>query len=195
MRDLLFDVPWYLPTVLGIIGLAVFVNGNRRQNRKLQNSGGIVVLIAVLWMMASYLVDTPKEICQKQTRQFVRSVVDRDWEMFDRLTGPAIGLSIVGSPVETETHADLTALVKAKADQVGLKSAGLTDVSAAQTGQTVTVSIRVFSTQQASMDQPVDSEWEIDWREASGRWLVHEIRAIRVANLPPDQVRGVLRLH
>ena len=42
--DLLFSVPWYLPTVTAIIGLALLVNGNRRQNARLRNIGGLVML-------------------------------------------------------------------------------------------------------------------------------------------------------
>jgi hypothetical protein len=195
MRDLLFDVPWYLPTVLGIIGLAIFVSGNRRVDRRLQNIGGIVTLVAAGWAIMSYLVDTPKEICQKETRHFVRSVVDRDWDTFDGLMEPGVVFRFVGSPWRIDGQDSLHNAVKADVEQIGLKSATATDVKASEADHIITVEMNVWSNQDYTMGTPIQSEWQLDWKESNGRWLLHEIRAIRVANVAPEQVRGNLRAH
>jgi hypothetical protein len=195
MRDLLFSVPWYLPTVTAIIGLALLVNGNRRQNPRLRGAGAGVMLAAVGWAGLSYLVETPKEICARQTRQFVQAVVDRNWPTFDGLVAPTVSLAFFGGSASDETRDQFTPWVKAKADQIVLKSAALTDVTPVETGNTITVTIRVWSVQDASMGQPLDSEWDVDWQSANGKWLIHEIRALRVGNIAPDQLRGALRVH
>jgi hypothetical protein len=43
------------------------------------------------------------------------------------------------------------------------------------------------------MDRPIDSQWQLTWRETSGQWLLHEVRAVQVANVPLEQLRGFLR--
>jgi hypothetical protein len=53
--------------------------------------------------------------------------------------------------------------------------------------------MRVYSTQDISMGQPLDSEWEMEWHRPAGAWLLHEVRGLRVANIPPELIRGSLR--
>jgi hypothetical protein len=195
MHDLLFSVPWYLPTATAIIGLALLVNGNSRQNARLRNAGGIVMLLAVGWAVMSYLVDTPKEICEKQARQFVKAVVGRDWPTFDGMMETGVDFKFVGSPWQIDGRDNLSGAVKADIEQIGLKSAAATDVTAADAGSTITVGMKVWSNQEYTMGTPLDSEWELDWRETGGHWLLHEIRAIRVSGVKPEEVRGSLRKH
>lgn len=194
MRDLLFSVPWYLPTITAMIGLALFVRGNGRQDPRLRGAGLVVIFAALGWAVMSYLVETPKEICDRQTRQFVQSVVDRDWQKFAGFVAPQIDIVFFGGPAQTQTGAEFVPWVRARAEEIDLKSAALTDVKPVESGDTITVTIRVWSVQDKSMGQPVDSEWEIDWQQSSGKWLIHEIRALRVGNIAPEQFRGALRV-
>ena len=193
MRDFLFDVPWWAPTLLGIIGIALFVSGNRRQNTRRRTTGLTVLSLGILWAVVSYLVDTPKEICQKQTRQFVRSVVDRDWNTFQRLTEPQADFTFTGSDWLIAGRDTLLDAVRTDVDQIGLRGAHITGMQADETGNAVVVRIRVYSTQDASMGQPLDSEWEMEWHKPADAWLLHEIRGVRVANIPPEFIRGSLR--
>ena len=195
MRDLLFDVPWYLPTFLAVIGLSLFVSGNRRQKPRLRGAGIALVLVAVTWAVVSYLVDTPKEISQKQTRRLVQSVVDRNWNTFDALLDPGVSFRFVGSPWQIDGRDTLSDAVKADVNQIGLKSAHISDIETAKKGDTITVTMKVWTTQDLTLDRPLDSQWELDWRQAgaSGRWLLRQIRAIEVTGVTPDQVRGTLR--
>lgn len=192
MRDLLFSVPWYLPTLLAIVGLALFVSGNRRQKPPVRTAGVAVIGLAILWAVVSYLVDTPKEICERQTREYVRSVADRDWKTFDRLMEPGARLTD-GANQPVANQSNWSAEVKTGADQIGLKSVVITDLKAFETGEVVTTTIRVFTTQDLTMERPVDSDWELEWRPTGGRWLLHEIRAVHVEGASLDQVRGYMR--
>ena len=184
MRDLLFSVPWYLPTLVGIVGLALWVNGNRRQNPRLRTSGLAVIAVAIGWAVMSYLVDTPREICERQTRQFVQSVVDRNWQTFDSFLEPNITLVLFGATPEPQSREHLSDWVKARAQQIDLKSN--------ESGNTVTTGMTVWSDQ--GNYGPVNSAWEVDWQESNGKWLVHEIRGLRVGGISSDQVRGNLKL-
>ena len=193
MDDLLFDVPWWIPTVLAIVGIILLVSGNRRQNNRIGSAGTVLILIAVGWAVMSYLVDTPKEICQKQTRAMVRSVLDRDWNKFDGLLAPDVTFRFTGSTWQIAGRETISSDVKQDVDQIGLHGAHITDIRAAENAGTITVSFKVFTTQDLTMDRPLDSEWETDWQKSQNQWRLREIRAIRVSGVTADQVRGSLR--
>lgn len=195
MYDLLFDVPWWIPTVLVIAGIALWVSGNRRRNANLRTVGLVLVVVAAVWAGISFLVETPKEKCQKQTRALVAAVVGRDWSKFDSLLDPSADFRLAGSSWDISGREALETAVKEDVDRVGVKSARITDIRAERHGDTVTVSITVWSDQSETMDQPIDSDWETDWRETGGRWLLRQIRAVRVANLSSEEIRRQLPAH
>jgi len=192
MSDLLFDVPWWIPVVLVITGISLWVSGNRRQERRLRDGGAGVLVLAVGWAAMSYLVDTAKETCQKQTRQFVQAVVDRKWSTFDRLLDPDVRFAFTGSSWRIVGRDTLSQAVQADIGHIGLKTAHPAGVRATQDAGTVTVRTTVWSTQDSTMGQPLDSDWEFDWQQVGGKWLLHEIRAMRVSHVSPEEIRGSL---
>lgn len=192
MRDLLFSVPWYLPTILGIAGLSLFVSGNRRQKPQVRTAGVAVIGLAILWAVVSYLVETPKEICDKQTRQYVRAVVDRDWPSFDRLMEPDVRFTD-GTDWQIAGRDTWAGDVKSGAEQIGLKSASISSMDLAETSGAIIATITVYSTQEATLERPIESEWTLEWRQSGGRWLLHELRPVQVTGASLDQVRGMLR--
>ena len=194
MRDLLFNVPWYLPTVLAIVGLALFVSGNRRQRAQVRTAGVALIGLAIVWAVVSYLVDTPKEICERQTRQYVRAVAEQDWKTFDGLMEPDVRFN-GGGDWHIDGSSNWAADVKAGAQQIGLKSANVTGLTMAESGNAVTATIHVWSTQDLTMDRPVDSDWELEWRPSGNKWLLHELRAIHVTGASLDEVRRDLNRH
>jgi hypothetical protein len=192
MSDLLFDVPWWLPTLVGIVGISVWVSGNRRQDQKVRTWGLGVFAVAIGWAVLSYLVDTDKEKCQKLTRQFVQSVVAQDWNTFDNLLDPNVSFRFAGSAWSIVGKDTLDNALRADMTRVGVMSARVTGIHAHESEGTITVHIAVWSTQKATMDQPIDSEWEFDWQKSGGNFLLHEIRAVRVRNLTMEDIRQAL---
>ena len=192
MNDLLFEVPWWLPTLVGVIGISVAVSGNRRQDDRVRGWGLAVIAVAVGWALMSYLVDTDKEKCMKLTRQFVESVVAQDWKTFDDLLDQNVAFRFKDSPWSIVGKDTLDNALRADIAHIGVQSARITGNEAHQESGTVTVHISVWSIQKSTMDQPLNSEWELDWQKSGGKFLLREIRAIRVANLTADQIRGSL---
>jgi len=72
--NLLFDTPWWLPTTLAFLGIALFWNGNRRTDAKLRNVGLALLLAAVAVVAVSHFIDTDIERAEKQSKRLVRSV-------------------------------------------------------------------------------------------------------------------------
>jgi hypothetical protein len=193
MNDLLFSVPWWIPTVLVITGISLMVRGNRAQNQRTRNIGTGVILLGVGWAVMSYLVDTPKETCIKQTRQFVQSVVARDWTTFDNLLGPNVRFQFAQENWDIDGRDRMDTAVRADIDHVGVSSASVGGLEASENADVVTTSFRVFSVQKATMDEPITSDWDLDWRKSSaGHWAVSEIRCRGVGNLDAKGIQGSL---
>jgi hypothetical protein len=189
MSDLLFAAPWYLPALTALIGIALLISGNSRQSNPMKAAGAVVLGLGVVWFFLGLLVDTPRKICEQQTRQYVQAIVDGDWPTVTRLMEASISLSVVDSPSQSVDRQKLADFIKSKAAQIGLKGAALTDVESKQSDGTVVVTIKVFSTQEMSMDRPVDSEWELTWAKSGSQWSLHQIHAIRVSGIEPGQIR------
>ena len=74
MTDLLFDQPWWLPTSIIIVGIALFISGNRRQLPRLRNAGAIIVLVALAFSLISFSSKpTKKNASAKPTSWSIRS--------------------------------------------------------------------------------------------------------------------------
>src|SRR5262252_9147211 len=97
MTDLLFDTPWWLPTILAGLGIYLFWSGNRRQESKVRNAG-LLMLAATAGVLAlSYFVDTPKETAIKRTKTMVRSIEARDWPTLRKTIDPGVTLGVAGA--------------------------------------------------------------------------------------------------
>jgi|SRR5579884_4262840 len=191
MSDLLFDTPWWLPTIIAFVGVILFVTGNRRQKTGVRTAGTAVLAAAVLLILVSYFVDTDKEKCLNGTRKLVQSVEQGDWKTFDSLLDPQATLELGGQSV-LNGRDEITKAARAGVERAGLKSATITHKEAKQDGPLVTVSMRVFTTQDLSMGRPLDSDWELDWQQSNGQWLVRRIREVQVQGVSSQQLQREL---
>src|SRR4051812_12349549 len=112
MANLLFDTPWWLPTLLVGVGIVLFWNGNRRQETKLRNIGLLLVAAAAGMMAVSYLVDTPLEKAVKQTKLLVNSVETSDWTAMRSILGANTQLSVLGGPAVYESRDEIVDAAK-----------------------------------------------------------------------------------
>lgn len=192
MSDLLFDTPWWLPTIIAFVGVILFVKGNRRQNANIRTAGTAVIGAAILLILVSYFVDTDTEKCLNGTRRLVQAVEQQDWKTFDSLLDPQATLELERGKPAYSGRDELTKAARAGVERAGLKSATITHKEAKQDGPVVTVSMRVFTTQDLSMGRPLDSDWELDWQEANGHWLVRRIRNVQVQGISAQQLQREL---
>ena len=115
MQDFLFDTPWWAFVMIGIVGVALFMSGNARQNKGALRAGVAVLLVGVLLAITSYLVDTPKEKVLKGTHALVTAAVDRDKATMNAELHPSATLAGWNRQQIIDGAATL-------ADQFGLKS-------------------------------------------------------------------------
>jgi hypothetical protein len=190
MSDLLFDVPWWLPTLLAIIGIALFINGNKSQAMKVRNAGLGLILLAIAWSLLSYFVDTDKEKVDRETRQLVQNVVDADWTKFQSKLTPSATVTTNG---RTDVNgADMVVrLARTGAELVHLKSARVQNMTIEQTGPLIAARCDLFTTQDAIASMETSS-WQFDWERTSDGWKIREIRLLRLHGVESDQLHDVM---
>jgi hypothetical protein len=185
MRELLFDTPWWLLTIIGVIGIALFMSGNARQTKSVLRAGLAVLLFGVVLAVVSYLVDTPREKVIKGTHALVKAAVDRDKTTLNAELHP--NASLAGWKRQQIIDGAV-----AYADQFGLKSATITGMDVQQDDPTIfTVKMRVvaqFSGKQAYFDT-VPTDWELSWWEMpDGKWLLKNVAPLGSGNLSGSQL-------
>ena len=194
MSDLLFDVPWWIPTVLALLGVFIFWNGNNRQQAKLRNTGTGLVLLAVAWFAISYFVDTDKEKCEKGTVKLVSDVTKGQWNEFQSMLSRDVVFRVQGGNSYAEGSDKMTAFAKAGADTIKLESAYVQSHQAEQTGTIITVTANIFSTQSASYQPTINSSFQFDWELLNEGWKIREIRIMQVGDSKARDIETFMHL-
>jgi hypothetical protein len=190
MIDLLFDQPWWLPTTIIIVGVALFISGNRRQVTRLRNSGAALVLAAVLLMLISFFVETDKEKCLRQTHELVNAVVAGDWTHFTSLLDPKVRLGIMSTTI----YANRQDLLKGAQDgtqKYGLKAVHVLSIDAKQTQSLITVDMKVITEQDFAEGHPLPSSWELEWQQTDSGWKMDRLTCLQIDDLNLSQMNGV----
>ena len=184
MRDLLFDTPWWLLTLVALAGIALFISGNARQNKRILRAGIGVLLFGALLALVSYLVDTPKEKVIKGTHALVKAAVNRDKTALNAELHP--NASLAGWKRQQIIDGAV-----AYADQFGLKSATITGMEVQENPTMITVTMRVvaqFAGKQSYFDT-VPTDWQLNWWETpDGKWLLKDVTPLGGGNLSGGQL-------
>jgi hypothetical protein len=195
MRDLLFDVSWWVPVLLAVIGVALLVSGNNRQNAGLRNGGAGVILVGIGWLVLSFVIDTPRKTCQRLTTSAVQAVVDGDWKTFDDLLAASADARFVGRQWRVDGKQAVDQTAKYVAKNSGLHSASVRRVQVTENSPTITVAFTAFTETDLAPGHPIDSDWEFDFRESGKNWQIQEIRVSRVDESAPESIRESLNKH
>lgn len=180
--DLLFDTPWWLPTVPLGVGLVMLWVGNNRQDKGLLRMGLAGVLLGLSVILISYFVQTDVEKASARSRHLVEAVVSRDWEAMRKLMHErATVVTLSGRDVIVER-------VKEGAERINLRSGRVTGLSAQRQASSILVNLRIFSEQ----DQPVNliaTDWRFIWQKSGDEWLLFRIEVLTSASFNEDVLR------
>ena len=186
---LLFETPWWLPTVVVVIGAVVFYTANKRGEARLRRAGVIIAALGVGLALVSYFVDTDRERAVKRTRQLVTSFEDKDWATMRSLLHPKASVGIANVPITLYNDREqIVARAQDAADRYGFRSVNITSLDARQDQTIITVSLSVISVQEQTGGRPITSTWEFDWLESADGWSLYKIRAIQVGGQQGDRI-------
>ena len=109
MTDLLFQTPWWLPTLIAVAGVVLFVTGNARTETRVRTAGLVVICLAILLAVVSYFVDTPRETAQKQSRELCYAFERADWPKMTSILDKSTAVTVLGNTVYPSRDRILTA--------------------------------------------------------------------------------------
>jgi hypothetical protein len=194
MSDLLFDVPWWIPTFLALLGAVVFWNGNNQLNARLKKIGMGLIVFAAAWFALSYFVDTDKEKAQKWTKQLVSSVAAGDWQTFRSHLAPDVRFSVQDGNSFAEGSERVSEYAKAGAQSINLQSANVQTSRAEQTGPYITVFASISSSQNLKdFPQTASSSFQFDWQLSKAGWVIHEIRIVQIFNYKARDLQDAMK--
>jgi hypothetical protein len=184
---LLFDAPWWLPTLLAFLGIALFWNGNRRQESKVRNAGLLFVLAAVLVLAVSHFVDTDLEKATKQSKDLVYAVEKRDWTTLGTILDPLTSLTVLDSFQLYGTRPQIVDAAQRAVDEHGLKNVRILSVTPEQTDTLINITMTIMSEQQATGGRPITTTWQFEWQQSGDTWALVRIINLSIGNLRGDQ--------
>lgn len=183
MSQFLFQTPWWFPTLLAAVGIFLFWSGNRRQENNVRLAGLVLVLLAILVSVVSYLVVTDQERALIDSRQLVYAVPKQDWATMKRLMDPACGLSLLGGVPIYDGRDQIIAGAQKAVNEYGLKSVHVISSEAQQNADQIRVTLTALTEQDFTSGRPITSSWLMDWQKVGPTWKLVRITCVKVANL------------
>lgn len=183
MTRLLFDAPWWLPTVLAFLGVALFWNGNRRSETKVRNAGLAFVLAAVAVMAVSYFVDTDVEKASNRSKALVRAVEGRDWATLKATLDPLTSLHVLGGIELYGSRDEIIAAAQKAVDQYGLKNVRILNTVAEQTDTVINVTMFLLSEQDTAAAGTITTTWQFEWQQSGETWSLVRITNMKIGNM------------
>ena len=187
MRELLFDAPWWLPAVLAFLGIALFWNGNRRQEAKVRNAGLLFLLGAVLVLAVSHFVDTDLEKATKDSKALVYAVEQRDWAKMKVILDPLASLSVSDSLQLYGTRDQIIDAATRAVDEHGLKNVHILSVTPQQTDTLINITMTIASEQDRTQGRPITTTWQFEWQQSGNTWSLVRLINLSIANMRGDE--------
>ena len=187
MARLLFDAPWWLPTVLVFLGVALFWNGNRRSETKVRNAGLLFVLAALAVIAVSHFIDTDTERAAKQSAALVRAVEKRDWATLKTTMDPNTSLHVLGGVQLYDSRDEIIEAAQKAVDQHGLKNVRMLSTTSEQTDTLITITMFLMSEQDTTGGRPITTTWQFEWQQSGDTWSLVRITNIKIGNMSGEE--------
>ncbi len=169
----LYEVPWWLPTCIGLIGLVFIVTGNNRLEKRLMYGGAGLILLAVALMLTSWFMESDREIVIRQTRELLASVEKRDWSRLEKLLSPDMVVSINDLQIEGRPKViDTVRLSADKYDVKNLRVVGAMSTTTLNDVITVTVQVSIDVREWPNLV----TNWQMEWEKTAAGWEARDIR-------------------
>lgn len=179
ISEMLFDTPWWLPLALIGVGVAVFISGNRRQEKSTLRGGLALMLLGVAVALVSYFIDTPRENAVGRTRGLVAAVNARDWQQFRQLIDPQTTVLAFKGPQA------ITDAVQSAAENNNVTGLRITGTDVQQAGAEITVSIRVLSEQRGV---PGASDWRLIFLKSESGLVLYKVEPLSKPDFDAERV-------
>jgi hypothetical protein len=162
----LYETPWWLPAGIALLGFILFVTGNNRLDKRMRLAGIIVIALAVLLAVVSFVLDSDREKVIKRTNALVDSVEKRDWDRMKTYLHPNVSLTVFNG------RDALVNAAKNAAEYSDLKQVRVVSLDATVMPDQIKVTLRVTTTLR---DGTGLTDWVLEWEQVDGTWVVKNI--------------------
>ena len=183
--DLLFDPPWTVFAVLGLVAAVLLYTGNARADRRILAAGVAAVVVAVLVYVVGRLVETDREKVLRETRDVAAAVDRRDWKAFSALLDPKVSFEFYGGRDE------LSRGVATTVERVGVKNITLGDLAASAEPGGYTVDF-VATADIDAAGRRAPTNWRFSWAKAGDQFLLYRIQPLPSATFGTEPVTSRL---
>ena len=188
--DLILDTPWWLPAAMALVGISLWVSGNKRRDKALMSIGVVVLVTTVALVALSYFIDTPSERAEKSTRAFVAAVVEHDPDTLRGILSRNAYVKVSGGTTLYANRDEILLAVDRAHQQLGLKSASILGINANQTDDVITVIFSVLSDQSVTMGRPIQTRWEFQYQRTADGWSLWGITLLAAPQgMSPSQAQ------
>jgi len=184
MKEWLFNPPWYAPVLLAGVALVLLYQGVQTTKKNLKIAGLATAVLAVGWIVLSAMIETDREVVERQTRELATAVNDRDWAKFKSLLDPKVTFYAYSG------RDQLTQKAEQSADIVGVKDIVVSGIDVTDEPGGCTATFMATATVNEGR-QPTN--WKFSWaKDPSGKELLYRIDVLPSIGVSPDQITGRL---
>ena len=188
MTDLIFQTPWWLPTLIAVGGIVLFVTGNARTETRVRTAGFAVICLAILLAVVSYFVDTPRETAEKRSRELCYAFERADWPKMTSIIDKNTAVTVLGNTIYPSRDQIISAAKQAH-ERYGFKTVRVLSASAEQQDTLITVDLTLLTEQSSAIVQTLNSEWQFIWEKHQEGWILTEVRAVKIGNVTGDGMK------
>lgn len=188
MTDLIFQTPWWLPTLIAVAGVVIFITGNARTETRVRNAGLGIIGLAILLAVVSYLVDTPRETAERRSRELCYAFEQADWPKMSSILDRGTTVTVLNNTIYASSDQIVTAAKDAH-QRYGFKSVRVLSASAQQQDTVITVDLWLLTEQSSAIVQTLNSEWQFIWEKRQEGWVLTEVRAVKIGNATGDSMK------
>ncbi|HTW94621.1 MAG TPA: hypothetical protein VMD30_07500 [Tepidisphaeraceae bacterium] len=169
MNAILNMIHWWVPVGIIAIGAIFFIVANKRTNTSTRSVGLAIVGLGVLIGVGRFLFPTDEEKCEALTRQLTRDVVTSagsgKWDSVKADLSPNTTVNLLQYGSAASGPADIATDAQQEADKYGLEVVNVMSMQAHEDPvHEIIVTTTMASTGKATLDEPIVSYWEFDWR-------------------------------
>jgi len=178
MSELLFHISWWI-LAAAVGGIAAFVVGNRRLDKKMQRIGLAVVVLAAVLGLLRFFFPTPRERMEMRTRAIVRAVDHGDWNALKSLLDADTAVCN-RTRLLVAGRDNIVQMTRGNCEHFHVQSVSVLGMESRQTDTDVTVSLEVYSEQDPTLGRPETSSWQMDYEQSGSDWVLDKITLLRI---------------
>lgn len=158
----LFENHWAWWIAAGAVAGTLLFVGRLRANRSFQRAGAGLAILAILWLAAALVFDTPAERLHAAHREMADAAAQHDLDKILSYLAPDFSCSSLGIPIDP-TLSRARSQIDDTLKQYGIKEIYITRYQSTLSDHTATTSLTFVANVEGF--GPVKTSWQLYWKD------------------------------